>query len=87
VLTKHFLPYVMASSSATSTNLLLGHAISEKLAKNSYLLWKAQVLPIVCGAWLEGFLTGASKAPEGFIGDKEEKTIHLTHELWVALDQ
>jgi hypothetical protein len=39
----------MASSSST-TNPLLGHAISEKLSKNNHMLWKAQVLPIVHGA-------------------------------------
>jgi hypothetical protein len=77
----------MVSSSATTTNLLLGHAISEKLSKNNYLLWKAQVLPVVRGARLEGYLTGASKAPTEFINDKEDKTANPAHEVWVALDQ
>jgi hypothetical protein len=80
---------IMASS--TSTNPLVSHAISEKLSKNNFLLWKTQVLPIVCGARLEGFLTGASKAHEEFIittsGDKEEKSVNPAHEAWITLDQ
>jgi hypothetical protein len=76
---------------SSSTNLLLGHTISEKLSKNNHLLSKAQVFPIVCGARLQDFLTGACKEPEEFIitksGEKEEKIANPTHEAWVALDQ
>jgi hypothetical protein len=81
----------MASSSAAHTNPLIGHAISEKLSKNNHPLWKTQVLPIIRGARLEGFLTGSSKEPEEFIvtkeGDKEVNNINPAHEAWVALDQ
>jgi hypothetical protein len=59
--------------------------------KNNHLLWKAQTLPIVCGACLEGFLTGTSKMPEEYIvtkeGDKDIKNPNPAHEAWVALDQ
>jgi hypothetical protein len=41
----------------------------------------------VRGARLEGFLTGAFKAPEEFIGDKDNKTTNPAHEVWLALDQ
>jgi hypothetical protein len=81
----------MASSSSITTNPLPRHVISEKLSKGNHLMWKAQVLPIVRCAGLEGFLTGASKTPEEFIvtkdGDKEVKNANLTYETWVALDQ
>jgi hypothetical protein len=81
----------MASSSSTTTNPLLGHVISKKLSKGNHLLWKAQVLHIMRGARLEGFLTGASKTSEEFIvtkdGDKEVKNDNPTYEIWVALDQ
>jgi hypothetical protein len=80
----------MASSSNT-TNPLLTHVISEKLSKNNHMLWKAQALPIVRGAQLEGFLTCVAKAPEEYIvtkeSDKEVKTSNPAHEAWVALDQ
>jgi hypothetical protein len=81
----------MASSSSISTNPLLGHVIFEKLSRGNQLMWKAQVPPIVCGAQLEGFLTGASKAPGEFIitkdGDKEVKNANPAYETWVTLDQ
>jgi hypothetical protein len=80
----------MASSSIASTNPLLGHVISKKLSKTNYLLWKAQVLPIMRGARLEGILTGASRAPEEYIvaqeGDKEVTNSNSAYEAWVAMD-
>jgi hypothetical protein len=81
---------VMASSS-TITNPLLGHVVVEKLSKNNHLLWKAQVLPIIRGARLEGYLTGSTKMSNEFLltheGDKEVKTLNPAHENWVAMDQ
>jgi hypothetical protein len=35
------------SSSSTSS---LGHPISKKLTRNNFLLWKAQVIPVVRSA-------------------------------------
>jgi hypothetical protein len=55
----------MASSTTiTTTNSLLGHVVTEKLSKNNHLLWKVQVLPVVRGARLEGYLTGDTKKPD-----------------------
>jgi hypothetical protein len=79
------------ASSSTITNPLLGHVIAEKLLENNHLLWKAQVLPIIRGARLEGYLTGSTKMPDEFLdtheGDKEVKTPNPAHENWVAVDQ
>lgn len=82
----------MASASTITTmNLLLGHIISEKLSKNNYLLWKAQVLPIVCGARLEGFLTGATTALvnkiDTMVNGKDVKIPNPVYEAWEATGQ
>ena len=53
----------MSTSYAAAINPLVGQAVSEKLNKNNHALWKMQVLAIVRGARLEGFLTGATKTP------------------------
>jgi hypothetical protein len=47
----------MVSNSTIVTNPLLNHVISEKLSQNNHLLWRAQVLPVIHGTRLEGFLT------------------------------
>jgi hypothetical protein len=77
------------ASSSTPANPLFGHAISEKLPKNNYPLWKIEVLPIMRETHLEGFLTYASKQPKEYIimrdGDKEANIV--MYEAWVALDQ
>jgi hypothetical protein len=51
----------MATSSSTMTtiNLLL---IFEKLALGNHTLWKAQILVVLCGSQLTGFLDGTNKA-------------------------
>jgi hypothetical protein len=48
----------MACSSSTRS---LGQAISQKLTKENFLLWKVQIVPIVRGAQLYGFLDGTTK--------------------------
>ena len=61
----------MASSSATPiVNPLIGQVVSEKLAKGNHVLWKAQVLAVVKGARLEGYLMGAAKTPPSTIQEK-----------------
>jgi hypothetical protein len=52
----------MASSSSTPSPSPFGSKVSEKLTRDNYLLWKAQVLPPIRGAQLEGMLDGSSKA-------------------------
>lgn len=56
-----------------ATNPFGGNTISEKLAKNNYALWKAQVLASVRGARLEGHLTGTTAAPPITISVPGEK--------------
>jgi hypothetical protein len=54
------------SSTATIPSILV-IPISEKVTKTNYPLWRAQVLPAVRTAQLEGFLTSTEKSPGHFI--------------------
>ena len=49
----------MAMPSLTS----LGHTITEKLTRENFLVWKAQVLPHVKAAAMTGYLDGSIKEP------------------------
>lgn len=66
---------VSSSTFSASSQLLLRQAIAEKLNKNNYFLWRAQVLPILQGAQLQGYLDGLCAALtekiEVSIGDKK----------------
>jgi hypothetical protein len=81
----------MASSSNSATNPLSGQVVPEKLTRNNFLLWKTQILPIIRGARMEGYLTGATRAPSAAIdvkeGDKVVTKINPAYEEWVVVDQ
>jgi hypothetical protein len=51
--------------------------VSEKLMKLNHPTWRAQVLAVIHGARLEGFLTGKTEAPtvEIVSKDNDGKTI------------
>jgi hypothetical protein len=53
---------MMTSSSASMTISLM--LVSEKLVCTNHMLWKAQVLAVLRGAKLAGFLDGTIKAAE-----------------------
>jgi hypothetical protein len=53
----------MASSSMTPTATTL-MPVSEKLVRTNHTLWKAQVLVVLRGAQLVGFLDESTCAPE-----------------------
>ena len=79
------------SSSNSSTNLLSGQSVSEKLGKLNHALWKAQVRSAVRGARLQGHITGDTKAPEAelvaTVDGKQEKKPNPAFDEWEALDQ
>ena len=78
----------MASSSSSGLAAsVLGHPITEKLAKNNYALWKLQVLPAVRGAQLTGYLDGKTVAPPVQIDGKEGKQLNPEYTEWVTKDQ
>jgi hypothetical protein len=83
----------MASSSSTASSLPpLGAKVSEKLTRENYLLWKAQVMPSICGADLVPILTGKSQEPEPTmeVADSDGKKMVVPnpeHQRWIAQDQ
>jgi hypothetical protein len=84
---------IMASSSS-STQVInaLSHAVLEKLTRDNFHLWKAQVWPAMRGTQLTGFLDGTKKAPAEFITvQKEDKTkekvLNPEYMTWLIQDQ
>lgn len=62
-------------SSSSSSSTPLGPPVAEKLTRENYFLWKAQVLPAIRGAQLMGYLDGYKKAPAETIEvEKPDKT-------------
>ncbi|XP_037474480.1 disease resistance protein RGA2-like [Triticum dicoccoides] len=95
-----FVPTVEMSSSSSSVAMAtpsiasLGHTITEKLTRENFLVWKAQVLPHIKGAGLMGYLDGSIKEPtaviysEKDVAGKKEITSSLNpeHAVWVTQD-
>ena len=73
------------------TSSALGHPVNEKLTRDNFLLWKAQVLPAIRGAQLMGYLDGQTVAPaqevEVTSEGKTEKVANTANGLWLAQDQ
>ena len=78
---------MVSSSSSGLAASVLGHPITEKLAKNNYALWKLQVLPAVHGAQLTGYLDGKTVTPPVQIDGKEGKQLNPEYTEWVTKDQ
>jgi hypothetical protein len=80
---------------ATSTqivNPLTGQAISEKLNKGNHAFWKMQVLTVICGVGLEGYLKWKTTAPAAIImskdsDGKEREVTNPVFEAWSLTDQ
>lgn len=64
----HGIPIVLAASASP----LLGFPVTEKLSRNNHQMWQAQVLSVLTGAQLAGFIED----------DKNSE-----YEVWVAKDQ
>lgn len=86
-----------SSSSTSQTNPLFGSHVSEKLNKQNYQLWSAQVLTTIRGARLEGHITGKTEVPPKEIdktpsddkktGDKIVRMANPAYDEWFAADQ
>nr|XP_051211696.1 uncharacterized protein LOC127329200 [Lolium perenne] len=68
------------------------HLLTVKLNADNYLLWRAQVLPLLRSHYLEGFVDGTLPCPSAVIqvttADGAPMVItNPTHRLWVAQDQ
>lgn len=76
----------MASTSFNAVaSPLQGQLVTEKRSKTNFALWKAQVLPILRGAHMYGFIDGTNVAPPAVINGKDgEKTVKVPNPEYVA---
>jgi hypothetical protein len=82
----------MASSMATSLAYIpLHHAVTIRLSKTNYLLWRAQLLPYLRSTKLLGLLDGTNLAPPQQIASSTVAGADLVHnpdyDKWFNLDQ
>jgi hypothetical protein len=67
-----------SSSSAAPASLSI--PVSEKLTRDNYRLWRAQVVPVIRVAQLKGFIDGSEKAPEKILEvEKDYKKITVAN--------
>jgi hypothetical protein len=78
-------------SSSSSVPVSLSIPFSEKLTRDNYRLWRAQVLPTIRVAQLKGFIEGTEKAPEKTLEiEKDSKKVVILnpdHAVWHMRDQ
>ncbi|KAK1695648.1 hypothetical protein QYE76_012345 [Lolium multiflorum] len=77
---------------APATPFHFAHLLTVKLNADNYLLWRAQVLPLLRSHYLEGFVDGSLPCPPAILqvttADGAPMVIPNTaHRLWVAQDQ
>ncbi|CAN6361752.1 unnamed protein product [Urochloa humidicola] len=81
----------MASSSTTIAFPSLGAPTTEKLTRDNFLLWKAQIMPAIRGAQLTSILDGSIPAPEKTIeisnDGKKEIVPNPAYDRWLQQDQ
>ncbi|CAN6179359.1 unnamed protein product [Urochloa humidicola] len=81
---------VFPGSSASAAAPSLGFPVTEKLAKNNFQLWKAQVLSALRGAQMAGFIDSSAAPPPKMVpkADKpDEQVPNPEYDLWNARDQ
>jgi hypothetical protein len=81
-----------SSSSASPAMNSLGQSVLEKLSRENFILWKAQVLATIRGACLYGYLDGTVKAPTKEIHVQLQDNTRKTEEnpaytAWYVQDQ
>jgi hypothetical protein len=85
------LAMVFNSNSITTIPSSFQIPIAEKLSKTNYMLWKAQVLPPIRAAQMEGLLTGVEAMPAQTIvvksGDTTSAQPNPEYARWVSRDQ
>lgn len=68
----------MPDHAAAPSPFYFVHLIPVKLTTNNYLSWRAQVLPLLHGRYLEGYVDGTLSCPPPH---------HPAYHTWVAQDQ
>ena len=97
--TEQTLPIASMSSSSSAMVLpslaSLGHTVTEKLIRDNFLVWNAQVLPHIRAAGMAGYPNGSFKEPakvlctEKDVAGKKviEEVPNPEHAIWVTQDQ
>lgn len=68
----------------------LSGVITEKLGRSNYVLWLAQILPLLRGRNLMGFVTGKKPCPPEYLLDSTGNpttTVNPEYDLWIQYDQ
>lgn len=69
----------------------LSQFVTTKLSRDNYILWKTQVIPVLRGANLMGFVDGSYKCPAEFVSASTEEDAALVvnpeYALWNRQDQ
>jgi hypothetical protein len=74
-----------SSSSALVIPASLSILVSEKLTRENYLLWRAQVLPAIRAAQFEGFLDGSEiEPPKKLTVEKDSKKMEVANPDYVT---
>jgi hypothetical protein len=81
-----------SSSSASPVMNSLGQSVSEKLSRENFIIWKAQVLAAVRGGRLYGYLDGMVKTPTKEIhvqlqDNRRKMEENPAYTAWYAHDQ
>jgi hypothetical protein len=81
-----------SSSSSMPAGSPLTVVVTEKLNRDNFLLWQAQVMPDIRGAQLYEFLDGSTPAPEKVLkttdaSGKEVTLPNPEYSKWISLDQ
>jgi hypothetical protein len=82
---------LILGSSTAAVVPSLGFPVTEKLAKDNFQMWKAQVISALCGAQMASFIDSSAAAPSKTIAkaaDKLDDQIpNPKYDIWVARDQ
>jgi hypothetical protein len=84
----------MSTSSTTSSTfaaILIHHAVTIRLTKSNFILWRAQLLPYLQSMKLMGYIDGSLKAPEKKVLSSTDAAATLipnpAYERWYDQDQ
>ncbi|KAJ3704768.1 hypothetical protein LUZ61_008473 [Rhynchospora tenuis] len=76
------------SAMARSTPIQFTHQIHTALDQENFLIWKSQILPVLKGYGLIGFIDGSRQAPNQFInGANGAQSVNPEYETWIQQDQ
>lgn len=76
--------------SFSSLMLMPTFSVTEKLIRNNYVLWLAQILPWLRTKNIMGFVDGTKPCPPAFLSDNEGNPTTVPnpeHLLWIQQDQ